>query len=53
MFKVMLEKLVERKKRINEALGGKHASTVPNERVVSDTELFHSVPKIKVVKDGS
>jgi len=50
MFGVMVEKLVERKQRINEAMSGKGHS---GDRVVSDKALFQQLGnKLKVVKRG-
>lgn len=56
MLQIMIEKLADRKQRINDAMAGKVSSPMPNQggdRKVSDTELFRQLgKKIKVMKHG-
>jgi len=54
MLQVMVEKLVERKQRINDAITGRSSEpSHSGDRVVSDSALFAQLgDKVKVIKHG-
>ena len=54
MLVVMVDKLIERKERVNAAIGGGQTANRHGDTVVSDTALFQQLgTKMKVVKHGN